>query len=79
MDQPLIIFAGNYSQAEHYARGIGIRSHRQFIYAAEPQRIRGRRGSQAVITGTFWHDTKPHVIEELMQIAKVQDFRFIDH
>jgi hypothetical protein len=79
MDQPLIIFAGNYRQAEDYARRIGIRSHRQFIWASEPFRIRGRRGNKAVITGTFWQDTKPDIIEGLMQIAKIQDFQFVDH
>jgi hypothetical protein len=32
-----------------------------------------------VITGTFWQDTKPDIIEGLMQIAKIQDFQFVDH
>lgn len=78
MDQ-LIIFAGSYSQAERYAWDNGIRDRRKFIYAADPHRLRGRRGSKAVITGTFWHDTKPHIIEELMETAKYLDFQFVDH
>jgi hypothetical protein len=78
MDQ-LIIFAGSYRQAERYAWDHGIRDRRHFIWASEPYRIRGRRGNKAVITGTFWHDTKPEVIEDLMQMAKILDFHFVDH
>jgi hypothetical protein len=40
--------------------------------------LRGRRNAQAIIVGTFWDTRRPEMIEEMLQVAKYLNYKWVD-
>jgi hypothetical protein len=74
----LIIFAGNYQQACDWAYEHGFRRRDAFMYPEDAYQLRGRRNAQAIIVGTFWDTRRPEMIEEMLQVAKYLNYKWVD-
>ncbi len=74
-DQPILVFAGRYSQAEYWAHRVAkLPGRSAFRYVQDTQDLRGRRGARAVVVGTFW--ARPHV-HDLLDFAKLMDLTWL--
>ncbi len=51
MREPILIFAGNHAEAEHYARKIYLE--RKDWYYVTPHMLRGRKNPVVYIVGTY--------------------------
>jgi hypothetical protein len=74
----LVIFAGNYQQAEQFARQHGFRRRDGFVYAWDAQILRGRRDVQAIVVGTFWDRSDYDNVNDMLEVAKVLNFQWVN-
>ena len=76
-DQPILVFAGRYSQAEYWARNVArLPNSRAFRYVRDNYDLRGRRGNRAVMVGSFW-DRPSHLIYDLLEFAKLMELEWL--
>ncbi len=77
-DQPILVFAGRYSQAEYWARNVAMLPRSSaFRFVQDTQDLRGRRGAKAVMVGTFWARPYAHDLLDfatLMEVTWLPDY-----
>jgi hypothetical protein len=77
-DPPILVFAGRYSQAEHWARNVArLPRSSAFRFVQSAQDLRGRRGAKAVMVGTFWARPLAHDLLDfatLMEVTWLPDY-----
>ena len=76
-DPPILVFAGNYSQAEYWARHVAnLTTRRAFRYLRNVQDLRGYRGNKAIMVGSFYHRNGCE-ISDMLEYAKVMNLTWL--
>lgn len=77
-DQPILVFAGSYAQAEYWAHYVAKlpNSRQAFRYMRYAHDLRGYRGNRAVMVGSFWH-RKGDEISDMLDYAKLMNLTWL--
>jgi len=76
-EHPLLIVAGNYTQAETWARSQQIPRNR-WTYVANVKRFDGVKNRRLVWIGTFWERSDFHEVSQWVDVGVVFGYLIVD-